>query len=479
MRPLVAQVGVRVASEAVLALRGVFLIPVLARALGATGYGAFSQVFLTAQVLAPFINLSVENAVVQRIASAGSAGEQRRTLTNALLVSPLLGFVCLAGALTPIGPAAAQAVMGSRSFEWELLAALTLAMLGGPISVGLGYLQGMQRIAAASALHVARSMTSAVVMIAAALAGASLRGVILAAVVTDAAFLLGLLVAIRRSISWRDGSTGEMRLLAAFAVPFAAGNALYLALGALPRFILVHAAGLAAVAVFSAVVSLANPLLQAAGAVQYVLYPAATRESRGEGIGAGAALLARAACGVVCVASFAITGLCFLGPALLAALSGRQLVASVSDFAIVSYAMLCLGLYRVIVVYQVMTGHSKVLIRPLALSAVVVGASAFPLIGYMAGTGAALAFLLASAALLASTSWQLRRSAFARAIGALSPLCRRAAIALAVPLLALALPAAPSFAAACARTGVALAGVAMAWLAFGGGGHLRLLAKTA
>lgn len=479
MRPLAAQVGVRIASEALLALRGVLLIPVLARALGASGYGAFSQVFLTAQVLAPFINLSVENAVVQRVAGAGSPAGQGRALTNALLISPLLGLVCVAVALTPLGPAAARAVMGSPSLQWELLAALALAMLGGPISVGLGYLQGMQRIGAASTLHVSRSLGSTVIMIAAALAGAGLRGVILAAIVTDAAFLGGMLVALRRRIAWRDSSIRDMRMLAAFAVPFAAGNALYLALGAFPRFVLVHAAGLAAVAVFSAVVSLANPLLQAAGAVQFVMYPAAARQTQGEGIAAGAGLLARAAAGVVCVASFVIAGLCFLGPALLAALTGGRLVAPVSDFATVSYAMLCLGLYRVIVVYQVMTGHSKILMRPLALSAVVVAVSAFPLIGYAAGTGAALTFLLASVALLAGTSWQLRRSAFALAVGALSPLRSRAAIALALPLLALALPAAPSLVMACARTALALAAIAAVWLCVGGWSRLKLLAGTA
>jgi hypothetical protein len=141
--------------------------------------------------------------------------------------------------------------------------------------------------------------------------------------------------------------------------------------------------------------------------------------------------------------------------------------------------MLCLGLYRVIVVYQVMTGHSKTLMRPLALSAAVVATSVVPLVGYAAGTGAAVAFLTASVALLAGTARQLRGSAFALAVGALSPLRLRAAITLAVPLLALALPAAPSLAVACAHTGIALAAVAAAWFVFGGVGFLKSLVKTA
>ena len=42
-----------------------------------------------------------------------------------------------------------------------------------------------------------------------------------------------------------------------FALPFAAGNALYIALNALPRYFLADVLGLAAVAVFSATITLA------------------------------------------------------------------------------------------------------------------------------------------------------------------------------------------------------------------------------
>jgi len=468
VRSLRAQVGVRVLGEAVLALRGVVLIPVLARTLGAAGYGAFTQIWLTAQVLTPFINLSVENAVVQRV--AGSAGSTARgsALGNALAISGTLGMICVAAGVTPLGPFLAQATMGDSALQPELLAALILAGLGGSIAVGLGYLQGLQRIGAASALHVCRLFASALIMIGVALAGFDLRRVMVSAIGADIAFLAILYVAIRPKVRWSDISAQEIRRMASFALPFAAGNALYLALNALPRFFLVHAIGLTAVAVFSATISLANPLLQIAGAVQYVIYPAATRQKHGEGINAAASLVARSAVAVLCFASFALVGLCFLGPPLLAALSGGRLTGAPPGFAIIGYGMLFLGLYRVVVIYQLMGGNSNALVAPLAASAVVVGAASLSLVPYAGVTGASQAFLLGCATLLGYASWQLKASALARTLADLRPLQIRAGIALLVPLLIVVLSPSPSLFASCVYVVLGFGAVATSWFAFGG-----------
>jgi len=258
-----------------------------------------------------------------------------------------------------------------------------------------------------------------------------------------------------------------------FSLPFAVGNALYLALNAVPRFTLVNTAGLAAVAVFSAVVSLANPLLQVAGAVQYVVFPAATRQARGEGGGAAASLIARSTAAVVCFGSFALVGLCVLGPPILAALTGSRLTASTLDFAILGYGMLFLGLYRVLVIYQVMSGRSRALLLPLTASACVVALASVLLVSSGGRAGAAMAFLLGCATLLTAASWQLRGSALAAALGSLSPLWPRAAVSLAVPLLALLASPQMSARVACLYTAAGTGIVAAAWLAFGGTRLLR------
>ena len=471
MKSLGAQVGVRVLSEAALALRGLLLLPVLARTLGVEGYGAFTQVWITAQVLAPFISLSVENAVVQRVAAdpAGSA----RALGHAILISAALAFVSLAAGLTPLGPLLAKATMGDAGMQPELLAALVLAGLGAPIAIGLGYLQGLQRITMSSTLQVSRSFASTAIMLVVALAGAPLRWVIASALVADAGFVAVLYAAIRPGINWRAMSMREVRWMVSFALPFAAGNALYFALNALPRFFLVNALGLAAVAVFSATVTLASPLLQVAGAVQFVIYPAATRQTRGEGIEAAARLVARSAAAVACFASFALVGLCFLGPAILAALSGNRLAGTAREFAAIGYGMCFLGLYRVIVIYQVMSGRSKALLAPLAASAIVVTIASVALVSYAGAIGAPLAFLLGCACLLAWAAWQLRASALAAALGPLSPLQPRAVIALAIPLPVVLLSLPLSLRAAIVCTALGLGAAAAAWLAFGGAKVLK------
>jgi O-antigen/teichoic acid export membrane protein len=450
------------------------LIPVLARTLGADGYGAFTQVWLTAQVLTPFISLSVENAVVQRVAASAGTTARESALGNALVMSAILGVLVLAAGITPLGPLLAQATLGDSAFRSELLAALVLAGLGGPIAIGLGYLQGLQKIEAASALHVCRSFASALIMIGVALAGFGLRSVMLAAIVADMAFLAVLYIVIRPKIRWRDVSTREIRWMASFALPFAAGNALYLALNGLPRFFLVHAMGLAAVAVFSASISLANPLLQVAGAVQYVIYPAATRQKHGEGISAAAGLVARSAAAVLCFASFALVGLCVLGPPILAALTGGRLTASPREFATIAYGMLFLGLYRVVVIYQLIGGHSKALLAPLTWSAIVVGLASWSLVPHAGAIGAAQAFLLGCASLLGHAGWQLRTSALAHALAGMRPLHVRAGLALLVPAVSVLVLPAGSLSLSLLYVALGLGAVAMIWFAFGGARLFRI-----
>jgi O-antigen/teichoic acid export membrane protein len=271
----------------------------------------------------------------------------------------------------------------------------------------------------------------------------------------------------------------EIRWMAVFALPFAAGNALYLALNALPRFSLVNALGLAAVAAFSAAITLATPLLQVAGAVQYVIYPAATRQTHGGGTEAAASLVAGSATAVACFASFALVGLCFLGPTVLAALSGGRLAAPSAEFAVIGYGMLFLGLYRVVVIYQLMGGNSKALLLPLAASAAVVAIASLLLVPPAGTIGASLAFLLGCATLFAGASWQLRSTALAAALGALSAVRRRAAVALAIPMLALLVSPQPSPLTACLYAALGLGAVAAAWLALGGGRLLRSAVRPA
>jgi O-antigen/teichoic acid export membrane protein len=411
--------------------------------------------------------------VVQRVAR-GAAGDaqHRRTLANALFISALLGGLCTVVGLTPVGALLARATIGDPAFAPELLAALVLAALGGPIAIGLGYLQGLQRIEAASALYVCRSFGSALVMIGVALAGFGLRWVMFSAIAADTVFLAVLVAAIRPGLRWRDVSVQEIRWMAAFALPFAAANGLYLALNALPRYFLVHAAGLAAVAGFSAAISLTAPLLQVAGAVQYVVYPAAVRRTGG-GIGTAANLVARSAAALLCFASFALVGLCFLGPPALAVLSGGRLAGTPAQFAIISYGMLCLGLYRVIVIRQLMNDSSKALLAPLATSAAVVGLASALLVPRAGAVGAAQALLLGCVSLLGHAGWQQRASWLAASMAPLRPLGVRAGLALLVPVTGVLIWPGPSLTQSLACAAAGLGAVAAAWFTFGGMRQLR------
>ena len=109
------------------------------------GYGAFTQIWLTAQVLTPFISLSVENVIVQRVA-AGVEDAPRSAMGNALAITAVLAAICFALSATPLGPVLAQATMGSAGREPEWIAALALAAIGGPIAVGLGIPPGYAEI---------------------------------------------------------------------------------------------------------------------------------------------------------------------------------------------------------------------------------------------------------------------------------------------------------------------------------------------
>ena len=474
MQSLPTQVAVRILSEAVLAVRGIVLIPVLARTLGAAGYGAFAQIWLTAQVLTPFINLSIENAVVQRVASGAEDRNHGAVLGHALLISTVIGAGFLAAASTPLGALLARVTMSDAAMQPEFLAACVLACIGGPIAVGLGYLQGTQQIAAASALYVSRAFASAFIMIGVALAGFNLRWVMLAAIATDLGFLAILLAVVRPRLDWKSISARELRWMVAFAGPIAAGNALYLALNAVPRYLLVNAMGLAVVAAYSAIVSLATPILQVAGAVQYVVYPAAAHQQTHAGANRAAGLVARSITAVLCFGSVALVGLCFLGPALLSALTGGRMTGTPSVFCAVGYGMVLLGVYRIVVISQLTTGDSRRLLAPLAISAATVAFASVVLVPLAAETGAAFAYLLGCASLLVAVAWQLKASSLSRALTGYRGLTLRAGIALLIPAAGLLLPAAP-LALACAYAAAGLGAVGFVWLGFGG---VRLLREA-
>jgi O-antigen/teichoic acid export membrane protein len=403
-RRAIKDIGLRLAAELTAALRGLFILPFVAGALGPNGYGAFAQAWVTAGLLGPLLSLAADHALVREVSSADDKTAHAESVWSALLATSITAFGVLLLVLSPLSGALGSIVYGSGAWTRETCQLAAIISIAVPITVIQGYFHGKREFGLISLFQGLRSIGGTATMAYAAVQWRTLSSILSAAILWDLCALATILWLVVKRVGFARPRLGRARQMLSYSLPIAPLSVFFLLMNAAPRYMLVHSTSLAVVGAYAAAVSVVSILGQLVSPVQYVLYPAifgmAKRHSEREAV----AILSNAVVMYGIIGLTIVAGLVAVGQPLLSVLTRGTIHTTPMVLVLVGAASIASGAARLASIYVLAFGRSRTLLRYQCYGAAVSTIAAIALVPHWVATGAACAFFLGQATLLGTVT---------------------------------------------------------------------------
>lgn len=271
-----SDVGVLGVLQVLTRLRGLILLPVIARVLGTGAYGVWTQALVAVTLGSSVVDMQLHSALVRFVAGSGDRETQRGYFAPLLLVVAALGaLAALLVALFP-GPVATH-VLGDPSYTGvaELLGVwIGLAAVG---KLGLHMLRGLQRVKLYGLLDTLKTLLQLALVAAVVLVWRDLLLAVKTAIALEAAFGVLVLSAGFREVGLGWPGFDKLRPVLNYSLPLVPSFYAVTVLAFADRLIIASLLGAEAVGVYAAAYSLARVVREINRPISTALMPAVSR----------------------------------------------------------------------------------------------------------------------------------------------------------------------------------------------------------
>jgi len=346
----VRDVGVRTLFQSVNALKGLLLLPLIAKLFGPTGYGIWAQVMLTIPLLAPLLMLRLDSGLVRYLGGMSDREQRMQTFFGSAVLVWTISFIVVVLVLTA-RRAIAQIMFADPGLSsFSVLFALLLAARVN-LTFVLCYYRAMSAIWLYTILQTVQVIGEVGVIYGLSLLGSGRLGdALVALVVVDSVLLIGMLGDIIR----RDGFSVEIpwhtlgRILR-YSAPLIAAGAMYWVVDSSDRYVIVHFLGLDQAGVYSVACRLAQVLKLMLQPISFVLLPLVSTLWEQGKTEQACSYLSHSLFWFLVFALPMAAGLVAIGPELLGLLGTEEFTVSRVLVALLVGGGLCLGIYQVYV----------------------------------------------------------------------------------------------------------------------------------
>ncbi|MGD8634006.1 MAG: oligosaccharide flippase family protein, partial [Anaerolineales bacterium] len=252
-----ADIGVLGVLRALMRLRGLVLLPFLARTLGPAAFGVWTQSLVAIDIGSSIIGLQLHQAVVRFVAGAEDREQQREIFFPVLFITIALGF--LVSCLTLLLPKPISSViLGDISYV-DIARWLGLWIAANAISrVGLQLLRGLHRVKLYGFLSTSITLVQLVTVVVVLLYSNELSMAIFTAIVVE---IIGALLIL--TICFAEVGVGlsrwkRLRAILKFSLPLVPGYIADLLLSFSDRLIIAAMLGSEAIGIYAAAYTLAR-----------------------------------------------------------------------------------------------------------------------------------------------------------------------------------------------------------------------------
>jgi len=369
-RSFVKDVVGRAAFQVLSVVKGLVVLPLVARAYGASGYGIWTQISITVALAAPLVSLRLNEAVVRYLSGIEPGTRRGRAFFTTIIVTWGLSVVLLiVGVLTVRG--VSVAMFDDPGLTRYAFLALGMLVVSVSYSMATAYYRATSRISVNTFLNTIETLAvlAAVFGIAGWMKG-SLDVVLLALIGIDVVLSAGCLIDIAR----REGGFGLSRewigKFLRYSLPLIPTVALYWVVSSSDRFVIVHFRGLDQAGVYSAVYRATQIIKILVHPLAFVLLPtmAALWEKRREEVALG--FLSKALQWYLFAAIPAVAGLAAIGSPLVRLLGGGgDFAVSTGLVVLLAAAELFVGVYQLWVYVLYVKERNPILILFFAVAA--------------------------------------------------------------------------------------------------------------
>jgi O-antigen/teichoic acid export membrane protein len=276
-RSLALQVAEYATMMGLVSLRGLIVLPLFSRMLGADAYGEFTQLIAIGTLLLPVLLLGLDSAAVRFLAGEADGSVVRDRFFGGLVLIALSGLV-VCGLTTVAARPLAYSIFGDESRA-------PLSLLLGPYHVTqvvatylLQYYRVISRVDILSRLRVIQVGVTTTVLWFTITRGGDVESGVVAMILSDSAFcaLFGVLILLRNPGRPRP----HLRALTpwlAFSLPLVPGNLMFWSLNYSDRLFVLHLFGTASVATYSIAYQFAAIVMFLTTPLSMVAFPLLTK----------------------------------------------------------------------------------------------------------------------------------------------------------------------------------------------------------
>lgn len=402
---------------------GLLLLPLLTRRLSEAEYGIWAQVAVVSSVLVPLLLACLPTGIVRFFSAGPDDAQRRRWVRRSLaLAAGLWGLLALACWLLPVQ--ASAAVFGGVAHIRFIAIALIVLAADVLFDVLVAYLRATFQMRGIAALLVMRGTARFGVMLFA-LGPLQLRfdtAFALLAALQLILVIVGCAVAGLRRTHHRAAPEGAVeraqitwQVMFGFCTPLVLMSALSSAHAYADRFALTHQLGLAATAVYAAVMTVVSVVGVVYTVLGFTMFPVLSR-MWSEGDQAGATeLVAKATCVFLFVALPFIFWLACVSQDLIPLLTTGAYRAPLDVVLMLGMAAVSFGLYQIALYLRLLEGQGSRMVALMLLAALVNGGMNWFLVPRFGLSGAAAAAALSNtllAVMAYAASWRTARPQF-------------------------------------------------------------------
>ena len=267
------RVGLVGITNLIINLRGLVLLPILTKTLGAEGYGIWSQILVTISLLAPFCTLGLSYAILRFLGPEKDKGKISKGLSSIFAITALIGLA-LSALIFILSKPLAIAVFGGVNAAFYIKISSFLILLAAIDQLLINYFTAFQQMKRYSSFLILQTVGEVILITYLVLSGFGLSGAIIS-------LLIARLITTTLGFLW---VTSDVKLLTPdfsivksylpYTLPLLPTAICYWLINLGDRYVIGYFMGVDAVGIYSASYGLGGLLVLFYAPLSSTLFPA-------------------------------------------------------------------------------------------------------------------------------------------------------------------------------------------------------------
>ncbi len=345
-----SDVAIRFITNGLLQLRSLIFLPIIAKTFGTEGYGIWSQIIVTLNLLTPILMLRLETACVRYLGSNKNKKSISKTFFSMMILiwSVVIFFIFL---MLIFPYKFSFFIFGDENLVLYIKLFGVMLLTRVTQTFALNYYRTFNKFKTISIVEIIRCFSEIGLMLIFVLyVDLGLKGAVLSVILVQAFVTIGMLAYIVKSIGFSIDSKIKERLkpYLHYSFPLIFEGALFWVINLSDRYVIVHFLNLSQSGIYSASYALAGMIVFFVTPISYVLFPTISKLWENKEIDSTKKYIAESIKYFLLLAIPSVIGILYFAPFILESLTTAEFVSSRLLILFIVLSYLFFGIYQIL-----------------------------------------------------------------------------------------------------------------------------------